>query len=69
LSLLTKYLFSAKKINRLQLTVIVGNTASKRVAEKCGFKLEGVMRGAIFHHGENKDLEMYSLLRDETGVL
>ena len=65
LSLLSKYLFDTKKINRLQLTVIAGNAASKKVAEKCGFKFEGVMRGAIFHHGENKDLEMYSLLRNE----
>lgn len=69
LSLFTKYLFSTKKVNRLQLTVIVGNTASKRVAEKCGFKFEGVMRGAVFHRGENKDLEMYSLLRDEAETL
>lgn len=65
LSLLSQYLFSTKTINRLQLTVIPGNQASKRVAEKCGFKSEGIMRGAIFHHGENRDLEMFSLLRGE----
>ena len=66
LTLFSKYLFATKKIYRLQLTVIVGNMASKRVAEKCGFKFEGLIRGAIFHNGENKDLEMYSLLRNET---
>ena len=65
LGLLTRYLFATKKINRLQLTVLVGNVASKRVAEKCGFKFEGIARGAVFHRGANRDLEMYSLLRAE----
>jgi RimJ/RimL family protein N-acetyltransferase len=65
LSLLVTYLFNTKKINRLQLTIIPGNVASKRVAEKCGFTLEGVLRGAIFHHGMNTDIELYSLLRTD----
>ena len=65
LSLLSQHLFSMKKINRLQLTVIMGNTASKRVAEKCGFQSEGVVREAIFHRGENRDLELFSILRSE----
>ena len=65
LALLVKFLLATKKINRLQLTIIPGNVGSKRVAEKCGFQLEGVMRGAIFHRGTHLDLEMYSLLRDE----
>jgi len=63
--LMVKYLFDAKKINRLQLTVIRGNVASRRVAEKSGFQFEGVVRGAIFQRGENRDLELFSLLRAE----
>lgn len=65
LALLVKYLFATKKINRLQLTVFPGNVASRKVAERCGFVREGVVRGAIFHAGTNADLEMYSLLRGE----
>ena len=65
LSLLAQYLFAARKINRLQLAIMRPNTASKRVAEKCGFTFEGVARGAIFHHGANHDLDIYSLLRAE----
>lgn len=68
LSLLVKYLFASKKINRLQLTVIPGNIASKRVAEKCGFQFEGTVRGAIFHRGVHQDLELFSLLREEAKV-
>jgi len=65
LSLCAQYLFAARKINRLQLAIMRPNTASKRVAEKCGFTFEGVARGAIFHRGANHDLEIYSLLREE----
>ena len=65
LSLLVNFLFSSKKINRLQLSIIYGNLASKRVAEKCGFQFEGILRGAIFHRGKNHDLEIFSLLRSD----
>jgi RimJ/RimL family protein N-acetyltransferase len=65
LSLMANYLFQVNKVNRLQLTVVVGNAASKRVAEKCGFKSEGILRGVIFLKGRNQDLEMFSLLREE----
>ncbi len=65
LSLFVRFLFETKKIHRLQLTVVVGNTASKRVAEKCGFTSEGIARKAIFLKGNNVDLEWFSLLRDE----
>jgi RimJ/RimL family protein N-acetyltransferase len=41
------------------------NLASKRVAEKCGFKFEGIARGSFFHKGKNHDSEVYSILRDE----
>lgn len=65
LSLLVNYLFWTKKVGRLQLTVVVGNDGSKRVAEKCGFKSEGILRHAVFVRGKSADLEMFSLLREE----
>jgi RimJ/RimL family protein N-acetyltransferase len=68
LSLLVRFLFAIKKINRLQLTVMVPNIASRRVAEKCGFKLEGIARGALSHKGQNHDVEMYSSLRQEVSL-
>lgn len=63
--LLTRYLFGIKRVNRLQLNIHPENGPSKRVAEKCGFTFEGVMRGCWFHDGEFHDLEVWSLLRDE----
>ena len=59
------YLFELKPIHRLQLNCLKGNTGSRRVAEKCGYKLDGVMREVSFHRGEYCDLELFSLLRSE----
>jgi [ribosomal protein S5]-alanine N-acetyltransferase len=65
LALLARYLFATRNMRRLQLTVVVGNLASKRVAEKCGFTSEGVARKAVFLRGEHRDLDWFSLLREE----
>jgi len=67
-SLMVKYLFSTRKINRIQLVTDARNGASKRVAEKCGFKYEGTARKALFNQGEHHDMEIYSLLRDEVNL-
>ncbi len=64
-NLLTRYLFGLKRVNRMQLNIHPDNAPSKRVAAKCGFTFEGVMRSAWFHDGEFQDLEVWSLLRDE----
>ena len=66
--LFSDYLFDLHKVNRIQLTAVVGNTGSKQVAEKCGFKSEGILRQAVFQMGQNVDIEMFSLLRDERPV-
>jgi RimJ/RimL family protein N-acetyltransferase len=39
------------------------NIASERIAQKCGFTFEGVMRGMFFTNGQVRDAKMYSLLR------
>jgi RimJ/RimL family protein N-acetyltransferase len=42
--LLVDHLFAAKKRHRIQLVIVPGNAASRRIAEKCGFVLEGTAR-------------------------
>lgn len=69
LSLIVGYLFSRKSCDRIQATTIMGNEASQRVIEKNGFKLEGVLRKALFHRGENRDIRMNSITRDEWEAL
>lgn len=63
--LLTDYLFARLRINRLQLNIHPDNGASRRVATKAGYTLEGRMRGCWFHEGRYHDLEIWSILRDE----
>jgi [ribosomal protein S5]-alanine N-acetyltransferase len=63
--LLTDYLFDTKKQHRIHLVIVPENMASVRVAEKCGYVLEGTVRGAFFNHGRNNDVVLYSLLRDD----
>ncbi len=62
---MTDYLFGAKKQHRIQLDIVPENTASRRIAEKCGYQLEGTARGAFFNAGRNQDLLIYSILRDD----
>jgi RimJ/RimL family protein N-acetyltransferase len=63
--LLVDYLFGAKKEHRIHLVIVPGNAASRRIAEKCGFVLEGTVRGAFFNDGRNQDVLLYSLLRTD----
>ena len=63
--LLVDYLFGTKKEHRIQLVIVEANVASRRIAEKCGFVLEGTVRGAFFNDGRNQDVVLYSLLRTD----
>ena len=63
--LLVDYLFGAKKEHRIHLVIVPENAASRRVAEKCGFVLEGIARGAFFNGGRNQDVLLFSLLRTD----
>jgi RimJ/RimL family protein N-acetyltransferase len=52
---------------RVQLRAAIGNDASRRVAEKAGFRLEGVLRSAHWNPRQQRrvDWAMYSLLPDD----
>jgi RimJ/RimL family protein N-acetyltransferase len=63
--LMVDYLFGSKKPHRIQLVIVPENAASRRIAEKCGFTLEGTARGAFFNDGRNQDVLIYSLLRTD----
>ncbi len=63
--LLVDYLFENWPVNRLSCGMSVHNHASRRVAEKCGFKHEGVQRGIVFVGGEYVDCHSLALLRSD----
>jgi [ribosomal protein S5]-alanine N-acetyltransferase len=63
--LLVDYLFATKQRYRIHLVIVPENAASRHIAEKCGFMLEGTLRGAFFNDGRNQDVLLYSLLRTD----
>ncbi|MBS4538392.1 GNAT family N-acetyltransferase [Clostridium sp. D2Q-11] len=65
LKIFTAYLFASKDINRLEIELAQGNIGSRRVAEKCGFKYEGLKRGANYKNGKYENCELLGLLREE----
>ena len=62
---MTKYIFENFNFNRLFAGVFEGNTGSRKVLEKAGYKLEGRLRKTVYKEGSFKDQFMYSILRDE----
>ncbi|MDI1460523.1 GNAT family protein [Catellatospora sp. KI3] len=50
---------------RVEWKAHVGNDGSRRVAEKAGFRLEGVQRGGCAHRGERRDAWIAALVRED----
>jgi RimJ/RimL family protein N-acetyltransferase len=62
---LVDYLFQAYEVNRVECNTASTNLASLRLAEKCGFTHEGVLRGVVFVSGVYLDGVVLSILRRE----
>ncbi|MEA2595623.1 MAG: hypothetical protein QOF01_2092 [Thermomicrobiales bacterium] len=52
-------------LERLEAVAAVGNQASRRVLERNGFFLEGVLRGLLIINGARVDHAIYGLLRSD----
>jgi RimJ/RimL family protein N-acetyltransferase len=59
---LTIALILEHRFQRIELRLVPGNKASRRVAEKAGFVYEGLLRNAGRVHSGRVDLEMWSLV-------
>jgi ribosomal-protein-alanine N-acetyltransferase len=60
-----KFGFERMKLNRIEATCKLANTASEKVMLKCGMTYEGIMRKKLFAKGDFHDLKLYSLLRSD----
>ncbi|HWA04905.1 MAG TPA: GNAT family protein [Ignavibacteria bacterium] len=60
-----KFGFERLKLNRVEATCKLANTASEKVMLKCGLSYEGILRKRLFAKSEYHDLMLYSLLRSE----
>ena len=66
LRLLTRHALDDLKVQRVDLVTDPDNHASQRVAEKVGFRREGVLRAHLRHpDGRIRDSVMFSLLPGE----
>lgn len=61
LRLLTEWAFGEGML-RLELLISVDNAASKKVAERCGYTREGVLRSIYLKAGRRGDTEIWSRL-------
>jgi ribosomal-protein-alanine N-acetyltransferase len=57
--------FEQMELVRIEAKCFVQNTASVRVMEKCGMKLEGTLRSYKYVKGNFGDFKLYSILSSE----
>ncbi|MEU4838724.1 GNAT family N-acetyltransferase [Nocardia testacea] len=63
--LLAGWAFDALAVARLELTCGPDNLASQRVALRCGFVREGLLRSHIPYQGARRDTVVFGLLPGE----
>ena len=62
LRLLTGWAFERGDLVRLELLIATTNEPSRKVAARCGFTREGVLRSLYFKQGRRQDTELWSRL-------
>jgi RimJ/RimL family protein N-acetyltransferase len=65
---ITRWGFDALGLRRIEWRAEVGNEASRRVAEKAGYEMEGLLRQGLTVHGRRADCWIGSALsREQVG--
>ena len=64
-SLLTDWGLGELGLERIELRIDPRNTASERVAERAGYRREGVLRSVAFKDGGRTDVAIWSRLRTD----
>lgn len=59
-----EYIFAHTDIIRIFAEPFAYNTASCRVLEKAGFRLEGILRGNAVKNGKVLDMKLYALVKE-----
>ncbi|WP_428961781.1 GNAT family N-acetyltransferase [Micromonospora fluostatini] len=67
LTALATWGFTTLGLARVEWRAVVGNTASRRAAEKAGFVAEGTARGGLNHRGRRVDCWVAALLPGDLG--
>jgi RimJ/RimL family protein N-acetyltransferase len=64
---LAPWAFTTLGLSRLEILMAIGNTASRRAAEKAGAVFEARLRSRLTMHGMAHDAYMYSLIPSDFG--
>jgi len=65
---LARFAFTETDLVRMEIVCAIGNTRSRRAAEKAGASREGVLRARLLLHGRPHDAVMYSIVRSAWDV-
>lgn len=65
LMLAIDYMFKERNIHRIQANVLENNIASLKMHEKCGYKVDGILRDSVYKAGKYHNQYVLSLLKDE----
>jgi len=68
LALLTRWGFDELDLARIELVIDIRNPGSERVAQRAGYRLEGVRRSTAFKEGQRIDSGIWSRLHDDLPV-
>jgi RimJ/RimL family protein N-acetyltransferase len=63
--LLCHYGFRFRNLHRIELETLATNAAMRKLAESCGFVLEGIQREQAYDGDGFSDIALYGLLRQE----
>lgn len=63
--LMIRYCYQELGLICLTAQILERNEKSKKLFEKLGFRLDGVLRSRVYKNGERHNLMAYSLLKDE----
>ncbi|MFE4664231.1 GNAT family N-acetyltransferase [Streptomyces sp. NPDC056716] len=64
----SRWAFVHARVDRVEWRAEVGNHASRAVAEKAGFTIEGVLRSGLNNNGVRRDCWIGSLLPSDLGL-
>lgn len=65
IKLLADYCFNERGMERIWAPILKSNLSSQRLAEKCGAKIEGVLRKSIYKDGAFHDQVIVAVLKED----
>lgn len=60
-----KYMFEERNIHRIQAKVLESNEQSLKMLKKCGYKVDGLLRDAVYKFGRYQNQYVLSLLYED----